>query len=84
MIQKQGVLGIDLNVDERFITDPAVLAQKVQAYRNLDTDGKVVVTQGSYDLLHVGHMRYLHEAWQRGTFLVVLLDSKKISIQSGK
>lgn len=85
MIPKKGLLGMDLNFEERFITDPEVLVRKVEAYRAMDGDGDVVVTQGSYDLLHVGHMRYLHAAWQRGDLLIVLLDSdEKVRARKGK
>lgn len=84
MIPKRGLLGIGLNFDERYITDSQVLDQKVRAYREMD-GGDVVVTQGSYDLLHVGHMRFLHEAWQRGDLLIVLLDSdEKVRGRKGK
>jgi rfaE bifunctional protein nucleotidyltransferase chain/domain len=44
----------------------------------LKSDGKVVVfTNGCFDLLHVGHVRYLKEAKGTGDFLVVGLNSDK-------
>ena len=84
MIPKDGLLGVGLNFNERLITDPDVLVAKVAAYRSMG--GKnVVVTQGSYDLIHVGHMRYLHKAWEQGDFLIVLLDSdEKVRSRKGK
>ncbi len=39
------------------------------------TDKKVVFTSGNWDLLHVGQMRYLHEAKERGDILVVGVNS---------
>lgn len=36
---------------------------------------KVVFTNGCFDLLHVGHVRYLQEARQQGDLLVVALNT---------
>ncbi len=36
---------------------------------------KVVFTNGCFDLLHVGHVRYLQEAKKLGQFLVVALNT---------
>ena len=36
---------------------------------------KIVLANGCFDLLHVGHVRYLKEAKQRGDILVVALNS---------
>ncbi len=36
---------------------------------------KVVFTNGCFDLLHVGHIRYLSEAWEQGDLLVVGINS---------
>ena len=36
---------------------------------------KVILTNGCFDLLHVGHIRYLHAAKQLGGRLVVALNS---------
>ncbi len=36
---------------------------------------KVVLTNGCFDLIHVGHIRYLKEAKDRGDILVVALNS---------
>jgi D-beta-D-heptose 7-phosphate kinase/D-beta-D-heptose 1-phosphate adenosyltransferase len=44
----------------------------------LQKDGeKVVFTNGCFDLLHVGHIRYLNETKKLGTILVVGLNSDK-------
>jgi len=40
------------------------------------TDGKVVVTtNGCFDVLHLGHLRYLQAARQQGDLLVVAINS---------
>ncbi len=45
---------------------------------------KVVLTQGSWDLVHIGHARYLKRAKQHGDYLIVGIDSdKKIKKRKG-
>ena len=36
---------------------------------------KIVLANGCFDLIHIGHIRYLKEAKQRGDILVVALNS---------
>jgi len=51
-------------------------ASLVEAVRNLQRAGKkVVFTNGCFDLLHVGHVRYLQEARELGDALVVGVNS---------
>jgi rfaE bifunctional protein nucleotidyltransferase chain/domain len=50
---------------------PAFRAELRQAGR------KVVATNGCFDLLHVGHLRYLTEARSRGDFLWVGLNGDR-------
>lgn len=45
--------------------------------------GKKVLVGGCFDILHIGHIRFLHAAKQRGDFLIVLLESDEF-IQSRK
>lgn len=46
--------------------------------RGLQSHGKtVVLTNGTFDLLHVGHIRYLRDAKTRGDFLIVAVNSDK-------
>ena len=53
--------------------------------RRLRSGGyKVVLTSGSFDLLHLGHAMYLEQARRMGDFLIVGLDSdRKISLRKG-
>ncbi len=45
---------------------------------NLHTIGKtVVVTNGCFDILHVGHVRYLQKTKTFADYLIVLLNSDK-------
>lgn len=44
----------------------------------------IVLTQGSFDMLHIGHGRYLHEAKKHGDILFVGVDSDdKIKARKG-
>jgi len=49
------------------------LRQRVASWR--DTGEKVTLANGCFDLLHVGHVRYLHAAKQLGGRLVVGINS---------
>tara|TARA_B100000427_G_C15509604_1_gene595595 strand:- start:789 stop:1253 length:465 start_codon:yes stop_codon:yes gene_type:complete len=48
------------------------IIEKIKAQRK-----KIVFTNGCFDLLHVGHIRYLFEAKQLGDILIVGLNSDK-------
>ncbi len=39
--------------------------------------GKVVFTNGCFDILHVGHARYLYRARELGDFLIVAVNSDR-------
>lgn len=49
------------------------LARVVKAHRDLEQT--IVLTQGTYDMVHVGHGRYLQDAKKRGDVLIVGVDS---------
>lgn len=49
------------------------LTQIVSTYRQAGK--KVVLTNGCFDLLHIGHIRYLQEARLKGDILIVGLNS---------
>lgn len=45
---------------------------------------KIVLTQGTWDLLHIGHARYFREAKKHGNLLVVGVDSdEKVRARKG-
>lgn len=54
------------------------LAQKLRAARK-----KIVFTNGTFDLLHLGHITYLEKARQQGDLLVVGVNSDR-SVKSYK
>ncbi len=49
------------------------LRRRVEEWRNAGE--KVILTNGCFDLLHVGHIRYLHAAKQLGGKVVIALNS---------
>ena len=55
------------------VTSADQAALKVSALQA--TGKKIVFTNGCFDLLHVGHVRYLKEAKSLGTHLVVGVNS---------
>lgn len=59
--------------EEKIVLDYLELIRRVEAYRALKA--RVVATIGSWDMLHVGHGRYLRKARAYGDLLVVGLDS---------
>lgn len=66
----------------RKITDHDDLKTVVHSLKALGA--KIVLTQGSYDLVHIGHARYLEAAKKAGDVLIVGIDcDKKIQERKG-
>lgn len=61
-----------LHETEQKILDRAELAQLVK--RRQQSGERGVFTNGCFDLLHLGHVRYLQEARTRGDFLILGLN----------
>ena len=61
------------NFEQRFIEDYAKIDTTVSVLRTLGF--KVVLTSGSFDIIHEGHSMYLEAARRFGDFLIVGLDS---------
>jgi len=53
-----------------FIKDNIEIINRIKAERK-----KIVFTNGCFDLLHVGHIRYLAQAKKLGDFLIIGLNS---------
>lgn len=49
--------------------------RSVETFRRDHKDQKIVFTNGCFDILHIGHIRYLQEAAKLGDLLVVGLNS---------
>jgi FAD synthetase len=49
------------------------------------SEGRIVIAGGCFDILHIGHVRFLSEAKKMGDYLVVLLESdEKVKELKGK
>lgn len=57
----------------QFFSDKTALVEKINSVRS--SNKKIVFTNGCFDLLHVGHVKYLKEARSKGDFLVVAINS---------
>jgi rfaE bifunctional protein nucleotidyltransferase chain/domain len=70
------------NFDLRFVEDYDQIGTTVQALKTLNL--RVVLTSGSFDIIHEGHSMYLEAARRFGDFLIVGLDSdEKIRARKG-
>ncbi len=76
------IFGQEANFNKRYISDYKKLCEVITHCKGLGM--KVVLTQGSYDMLHIGHARYIEEAKRHGDLLVVGVDSdEKIRFRKG-
>jgi len=55
------------------IVDRAALRQRVDKWRG--SRDRIILANGCFDLLHVGHVRYLHAAKELGGRLIVAINS---------
>jgi len=51
--------------------------EELETFLPRKNKGRVVLTGGCFDILHIGHVRFLSEAKGMGDYLVVLLESDK-------
>lgn len=69
--------------ERRFVNDKNKLKNMIDGLRSIGM--RVVLTSGSFDLLHVGHAAYLEKAAEFGDILVVGVDSdNKIRERKGE
>jgi D-beta-D-heptose 7-phosphate kinase/D-beta-D-heptose 1-phosphate adenosyltransferase len=55
--------------------DQSQLKNKIEELRNSKNAKKIVFTNGCFDILHVGHIKYLQEAKAQGDILVVGINA---------
>lgn len=60
---------------KKIVNDYTTLSKAIEGLRAVDY--KIVLTIGSWDLLHIGHVRYLRLAKEYGDALVVGVDSDR-------
>lgn len=78
----RGIFGSGANLEARYIEDFEVLERKVEACKELGLC--VVLTSGTFDIIHIGHARYLEKARTYGDVLVVGVDSdEKVKERKG-
>jgi D-beta-D-heptose 7-phosphate kinase/D-beta-D-heptose 1-phosphate adenosyltransferase len=70
---KSNIFNADTLLKERFIPDYKQLKNAIDHCKGLGL--KIVLTQGTWDLVHIGHARYFREAKEYGDVLVVGVDS---------
>ncbi|GMU74435.1 MAG: hypothetical protein AMXMBFR44_6320 [Candidatus Campbellbacteria bacterium] len=73
----KNIVGKGFNLDDRFIENYDVLAQVVELLKKFGN--RIVLTQGVYDMYHVGHGRYLRQAKSFGDVLVVGVDTDELT-----
>jgi D-glycero-beta-D-manno-heptose 1-phosphate adenylyltransferase len=66
--------GSDRSRGARFLSRAELVALLDQRRRE-GRLGRVVLTNGCFDVLHVGHLRYLEDARSRGDHLIVAVNS---------
>lgn len=63
------------NIDKKFTPNHKDLIEKIKAHKVLGH--RIVCTIGSWDMLHIGHLRYLNAAKKYGDVLIVGVDSDR-------
>jgi len=75
-------IGTKLNLGGKIVLDHKKLRDIIDHCKGLGL--RIVLTQGSWDLLHIGHARYFREAKRHGDVLVIGTDSdEKIRYRKG-
>ena len=79
---KGGIFSTGSNFNDRFVPNYAKLKKLVDHCKGIGL--KIVLTQGTYDMAHIGHARYFEEARKHGDLLIVGVDSdKKVRARKG-
>jgi D-glycero-beta-D-manno-heptose 1-phosphate adenylyltransferase len=73
MAANSGILSPDVNFEDRLIPTLEEMTRTVTHLKGLGYT--VVLTSGSFDLIHLGHVKYLARAKQFGDVLAVGVDS---------
>jgi D-glycero-beta-D-manno-heptose 1-phosphate adenylyltransferase len=81
-VTRKGILSHESNFKDRCFLSYKELEPIVQHCRGLGF--KIVLTSGTFDMVHIGHARYLEIAKNYGDFLIVGVDSdEKVRFRKG-
>jgi D-beta-D-heptose 7-phosphate kinase/D-beta-D-heptose 1-phosphate adenosyltransferase len=81
-VTRLSIIGPGVHFEKRLIPSLAEMEQTVSHLKGLKQ--KIVLTSGSFDLIHLGHVKYLARAKELGDVLVVGVDSDaKIKARKG-
>lgn len=72
-----GIFGSGSNFGDRFVRSHDDLEALVSNMRGLGL--KIVLTQGVFDLVHIGHLEYMEKARSYGNVLIVAVDSDALT-----
>lgn len=76
------IMGPGSNRKKRFVPTYQTVSEHAVAIRKLGL--KIVLTQGAFDLLHIGHCRYLETAKKLGDILIVGVElDEAIQLRKG-
>lgn len=82
MAVSSGILSPSVNFEERLVPSLEEMSRTVSHLKGLGY--RIVLTSGSFDLIHLGHVKYLAKAKELGDILVVGVDSdEKIRRRKG-
>ncbi|MEK7227539.1 MAG: adenylyltransferase/cytidyltransferase family protein [Patescibacteria group bacterium] len=73
----KNILSGSLRFEDRYIPDRKILISVIKTLK--DSGYRVVLTQGVYDLFHVGHKRYLENAKNYGDILIIGVDTDELT-----
>lgn len=78
----KAIFGHGSNFTHRYFSDYKKLKKLIDHCKGLGL--RIVLTQGTYDMVHIGHARYFEEAKKHGDLLVVGVDSdEKVRARKG-
>jgi D-beta-D-heptose 7-phosphate kinase/D-beta-D-heptose 1-phosphate adenosyltransferase len=72
-INSQNIFGSGASFKSRCMVELEELKKFVEHCKGIGL--KIVLTQGAYDLIHIGHARYLENAKKQGDLLIVGVDA---------